>query len=88
MNFFEDEETLDGYDTETTGSRTDFGSEDKFSDHFDPLDLDDPVMSYLAQDEIEGKRKRKLKCVSCGHKFDGETGDYCPRCRSVGVRNI
>ena len=54
---------------------------------FDPLDITNPVSAYFflsddVQDEIQGSGKRKMKCLSCGHRFMGEISDICPECYS------
>ena len=50
-----------------------------------PMDITNPVSAYFflsddAQDEISGSDGKKMKCVSCGHRFMGETYDSCPEC--------
>ena len=57
---------------------------------FDPLDIKDPQSAYLflsddAQDEIDGKDKTKMKCLSCGCEFVGEINDCCPDCLSADI---
>ena len=64
-----------------------------YDDDFDPLNISDPVSSYLflsddAQDEMGNSQKRKMKCQLCGHKFTGEKTDYCPMCYSSRVSEI
>ena len=54
---------------------------------FDPMDVADPINAYFflsddAQDEIVGKDKKKMKCQSCGHRFNGEIYESCPKCFS------
>ena len=53
----------------------------------DPMDIKNPVSAYFflsddAQDEISGSDKKKMKCLSCGHRFKGEIYDRCPECFS------
>ncbi len=54
----------------------------------DPTDITDPTSSYLflsddAQDEISVSNKKKMRCLSCGHTFKGETYARCPECFSL-----
>ncbi len=60
---------------------------------FDPLDITDPVSAYLLlsddfQDEISGSSKKRMQCLSCGHRFTGENYDTCPECFSVNTEEI
>lgn len=60
---------------------------DASKDGFDPMDITNPVSSYLflsddAQDEIEGAGRKRMKCTSCGYRFKAETFDPCPKCGS------
>ncbi len=53
----------------------------------DPMDITNPVSAYFflsddAQDEINGEKKKNMKCGSCGHRFVGESYDSCPECFS------
>lgn len=57
------------------------------NDGLDPTNISDPASAYFflsddAQDEIEGTGKRRMKCLSCGHRFVGNTFDSCPKCES------
>jgi len=40
------------------------------------------------QDELRGTEKKKLKCLSCGHKFVGEIYDICPECFSPDTEEV
>jgi hypothetical protein len=56
----------------------------------DPMDIKDPASAYFflsddAQDKISGKDKKKMKCLSCGHRFTGEIYESCPECHSVNT---
>jgi hypothetical protein len=56
----------------------------------DPMDIANPVSAYFflsddAQDEISGRDKKRMKCLSCGHRFAGERYDNCPECHSVNT---
>ncbi|MDZ7700404.1 MAG: hypothetical protein U5R49_26910 [Deltaproteobacteria bacterium] len=51
----------------------------------DQVGITDPVSAYLflsddAQDEITGSDQKRMKCLSCGHRFMGEVYDRCPKC--------
>jgi len=57
----------------------------------DPMNIADSASSYFllsddAQDEITGSDKKKMECVSCGHRFVGEFYDRCPRVLQFGYR--
>jgi len=59
----------------------------------DPMDIANPVsayffLSYDAQDEISGGKKKNMKCRSYGHRFTGESYDSCPECYSVNTKEI
>jgi len=59
----------------------------------DPTDISDPASAYFllsddAQDEITGTGKKKMKCLSCGHRFMGEIYDRCPECFSSDTKWI
>ena len=52
-----------------------------------PLDIANLVSAYLflrddAQDEINGIDRKRIKCLSSGHRFMGEIYDWCPECFS------
>ena len=56
----------------------------------DPLDIADPVSAYFflsddAQDEISRSGKKRMKCLSCGHRFMGKIYDSCPECFSLDI---
>lgn len=64
-----------------------------YDDDFDPLNFRDPKTAYLflsddAQDELENSQKRKMKCLSCGHEFFGQIGDYCSKCYGTEFSEI
>ena len=66
---------------------------DERSSRVDPLDITDPKSAYFflsddAQEEIEATGKRRMRCVSCGHKFLGEICDRCPECFSPNIEEI
>ena len=45
------------------------------------MDITSPASVFLsddAQDEISGVKKKNMKCLSCGHRFAGETYASCP----------
>jgi hypothetical protein len=58
-----------------------------------PMDITDPasalfLLSDDAQDEIQGTDKKKMKCLSCGHRFAGESYDTCPECFSPDTEEL
>lgn len=73
-----------GYESDPAGSGSGFDSSNDqggVEKNLDPLNLRDPVNAYFClsddvQDEIGNSQKRKLKCLSCGHEFFGQIGDY------------
>ncbi|MDQ1336956.1 MAG: hypothetical protein QG552_3906 [Thermodesulfobacteriota bacterium] len=59
----------------------------------DPMDISNPASAYLflsddAQDEISGSGKTRMKCLSCGHLFIGESYDRCPECFSSDTEQM
>lgn len=69
-----------------TGSTPDGVSEGRL----DPTDITDPASAYFllsddAQDEISGIGEKKMKCLSCGHRFMAEMYDRCPDCFSSDI---
>ena len=59
----------------------------------DPMDIANPVSAYFflsddAQDETRGRDKKKMKCLSCGHRFMGEIYDSCPECYTVNTDEV
>ena len=71
----------------------DIPDKNKAGDGFDPMDITNPVSAFFflsddAQDELQGSGKRKMKCLSCGHRFVGETYDNCPKCFSSNTEEI
>jgi len=59
----------------------------------DPLDIANPSSAYLflsddAQDEITGSDKRRMKCLTCGHRFTGEIYDRCPKCDGLDTEEL
>jgi len=45
-------------------------------------------LSDDAQDEITERDKETMKCVSCGHRFTGESCDRCPECFSPDTEEV
>ena len=50
--------------------------------------FESPLKAYMllsddAQDEIEGGKKIRLRCLLCSHKFGGSIGQACPACFSA-----
>ena len=61
----------------------DMPDKDETGDGFDPMDITNPVSAFFflsddVQDELHGGDKKKMKCLSCGHKFIGDIYDGCP----------
>lgn len=57
------------------------------------MEIVNPVSAHFflsddAQDEISGSGRKKMKCLSCGHKFSGESYDNCPECYSVNTDEV
>ena len=92
---FEDD-FFDQYDSDPTGSSSGYDlSNDQggTEGNFDPLDLHNPVNSYLflsddVQDELGNPQNRKLKCLLCGHEFLGRKTNQCPICYGTRVSEI
>ena len=62
-------------------------------DGFDPMDITNPVSAFFflsddAQDELQGSDKAKMSCLTCGHRFVGETYDNCPKCFSSNTEEL
>jgi Zn finger protein HypA/HybF involved in hydrogenase expression len=71
----------------------DIPGEGKSKGNLDPLDITNPVSAYFflsddVQDEIQTDGKKGIKCLSCGHRFVGETYDNCPKCFSSNTEEI
>ena len=57
------------------------------------MDIANPVSAYFflsddAQDEISGRDKKRMKCLSCGYMFRGEIYDRCPECFSSDTEDV
>ena len=90
-----DDEYDNGYDDMGYVSHRDNSMSDKGSLNggLEPTDIANPVSAYFflsddAQDEITGVDKKKMKCISCGHTFVGETYDHCPECFSSDTEQM
>jgi len=89
-----DDEYDNGYKDMDNASQRDGSMPDNSTEGgFDPIDIVNPVSAYFfvsddAQDEITGSDKKRMKCLSCGHKFTGEFYDSCPKCFSVNTEEI
>jgi hypothetical protein len=62
-------------------------------DGLDPMDITDRASALFflsddAQDELQGSDKKKMKCLTCGHKFLGEIYDDCPECFSPNTEEV
>ena len=89
-----DDEFDDGYDeignsSERGGLTDNQGSNGSFS----PFDIRNPASAYFflsddVQDEISGNNKKKMKCQSCGHRFEGDIYDSCPKCESAFTEEV
>ena len=87
-----DDEYNNGYDDMGHASQQDGSMPDKGSPEggVDPMEIANPVSAYFflsddAQDEISWKKKKNMKCGSCGHRFAGESYDSCPECYSLNI---
>ncbi len=72
-----------------TGSILDEGS----GAGLDPTDITNPASAYFllsddAQDEITGTHKKRMKCLSCGHTFVGDSYGPCPECFSPDTEQM
>lgn len=83
-----DDEDYNGYGDMDHASHRDNPMPDRGTEGgLDPMDIANPVSAYFflsddAQDEISGSKRKKMKCLSCGHVFKGEIYDRCPECFS------
>lgn len=81
-----DDEYDNRYDEVNDASHRDEATSDKSAEgRLDLMDIVNPVGAYFflsddAQDEICGEKKKNMKCLSCGHRFTGESYDRCPEC--------
>jgi hypothetical protein len=71
----------------------DMTDKDGAGEGFDPNDISNPASAYFflsddAQDEIEGSKKTKMRCLTCGHRFFGDILDNCPECYSPDTEEI
>ncbi len=59
-------------------------------DSIDITDLENAcrILSDDVKDEFIDTDERKMKCLSCGHKFTGEYYDDCPECSSSDTKEI
>lgn len=97
MDYFDDDfEECYGYDGSSSGSSPDYDLSNDQGDvekGLDPMNLRDPVNAYFflsddVQDELGNPQNRKLKCLLCGHEFQGRKTDHCPICYGTRVREI
>jgi len=83
-----DDEFNAGYDEMAHGEHSEGTMQDEGSvGGLDPMDISNPASAYFllsddAQGEITGTTKKRMKCLSCGHRFMGEFYDRCPKCFS------
>ena len=71
----------------------DMPEKDEAGDGFDPMDITNPVNAFFflsddAQDAIQGSNKKEMRCLTCGHKFLGDSYDDCPECFSPNTEEI
>jgi len=57
------------------------------------MDIANPVSAYFflsddAQNEVSGSGKKRMKCLSCGHRFTGEIYASCPECFRHGTEEV
>ena len=90
-----DDEYNDGYDDtgHISGSNESIADKTGAEGGLDPMDITNPISAYFflsddAQDEINGGKKKKMRCRSCSHTFVGESYDSCPECFSVNTEGI
>ena len=86
-----EDEFDDGYDDMKDASHIDGAMSDKSAEGgIDPLNIENPTSTYFflsddAQDEISGRKRKNVKCRSCGHRFAGEFHEICPKCYSLDI---
>jgi len=78
------------YSSAESGDMTD---KDGAGQGFDPMDITNPASAFFllsddVQDDLQGGDKRKMRCLTCGHKFLGEIYDDCPECFSPNTEEI
>ena len=90
-----DDEYDNGYDDMGHTSHRDNSMPDNGSANggLDFKDIANPVSAYFflsddAQDEITGTNKKRIKCLSCGHRFMGDIYDRCPKCDSLDTEEV
>ena len=89
-----DDEYDNGYNDMDNASQREESMPDKSAEGgFDPMNIVNPVSAYFflsddAQDEIRGSDRKKMKCLSCGHRFSGEINDSCPECLSSDTEDV
>jgi hypothetical protein len=89
-----DDEFDNGFDEMGNSSRQQEITKDQETNAgFDPLDITNPASAYLflsddAQDEISGLSNKKMKCQSCGHRFEGQIYDSCPVCFRLETEDL
>ena len=89
-----DDEYDNGYDDIDSMSQRNGSIPDKSAEGgLDPMDIVNPVSAYFflsddAQDEISVSDRKKMKCLSCGHRFTGEIYDRCPECFSSDTEEL
>ncbi|MFH1950147.1 MAG: hypothetical protein ABIL06_00875 [Pseudomonadota bacterium] len=82
------------YDNMDHNSHREDSSPDKSTEGgLDPMDIANPVSAYFflsddLQDELSGRDKKRMKCLSCGHVFRGEFYDSCPECFSSDTEEV
>ena len=59
----------------------------------DPLDISAPRSAYFflsddVQDDLDGRDKPLMRCISCGQRFKGVIYDSCPKCFSINTEEI
>ncbi len=88
----------DGYDNghqdmDYVSHRDEYTPDKSAKGGLDPMDIANPVSAYFflsddAQDEISGRDKKRMKCLSCGYMFRGEIYDRCPECFSSDTEDV
>ena len=59
----------------------------------DPVGITAPRSSFFflsddVQDDLDGREKPLMRCLSCGQRFKGVIYDGCPKCFSVNTEEI
>ena len=90
-----DEEYDDEYDDTSyySAKSENISNESGLKRDLDPLDISAPRSAYFflsddVQDDLDGRDKPLMRCISCGQRFKGVIYDSCPKCFSINTEEI